>query len=92
MQRFFDTNPKIIARFPRYQELADKRKGADPDADRCGAAHRSPVQDFRDLQVLFNLAWFDPDFLAQEPLKALVDKGRDFTEADKPPLFDKALE
>ena len=28
LQRFFDTNPKIIARFPRYQELADKRQSA----------------------------------------------------------------
>ena len=48
--------------------------------------------DYRDLQVLFNLAWFDPDFLAQAPLKALVDKGRNFAEADKKVVFDKALE
>jgi alpha-amylase/alpha-mannosidase (GH57 family) len=48
-------------------------------------------QDFRDLQTLFNLAWFDPDFLAQPPLKPLVDKGRDFAEADKQIVFDKAL-
>jgi alpha-amylase/alpha-mannosidase (GH57 family) len=91
LQRFFDTNPKIIARFPRYQELADKRKSADPEA--IDAALQSfTTQDYLDLQVLFNLAWFDPDFLAQEPLKELVDKGRDFTEADKPVLFAKALD
>jgi alpha-amylase/alpha-mannosidase (GH57 family) len=91
LQRFFDTNPKIIARFPRYQELADKRQSADPAAIDAALASFT-TQDFLDLQVLFNLAWFDPDFLTQEPLKALVGKGRDFTEADKPPLFDKALE
>lgn len=91
LQRFFDANPKIIARFPRYQELADKRKGADPDL--IDAALKSfTTQDFRDLQVLFNLAWFDPDFLARAPLKALVDKGHDFAEADKQPLFAQALE
>ena len=37
----------------------------------------------RDLQVLFNLAWTDPSFLAEEPLASLVAKGRDFTEEDK---------
>jgi alpha-amylase/alpha-mannosidase (GH57 family) len=91
LQRFFDTNPKIIARFPRYQELADKRQSADPEAIEAALAAFT-TQDFLDLQVLFNLAWFDPDFLAQEPLKALVDKGRDFTEADKPPLFATVLD
>ncbi len=90
LTRFFDTNPKIIARFPRYKELADRRGGG--DADKIDAAMASfSEQDFRDLQVLFNLAWFDPDFLAQEPLKALVSKGRDFSEADKKVVFDKAL-
>jgi alpha-amylase/alpha-mannosidase (GH57 family) len=48
------------------------------------------AQDFRDLQVWFNLAWFDPDFLAQEPLASLVRRGRDFTEQDKTVLFTMA--
>src|SRR5680860_164609 len=56
LQRFFDVNPKIIVRFPRYQELAKMRSD--------GAAFTA--DDFRDLQVLFNLAWIDPDFLAEE--------------------------
>lgn len=71
--RFFDINPKIIARFPRYQELADGRD--------AGATWTE--QDWRDLQVLFNLGWTDPDYLAQAPLADLVTRGRDFSEADK---------
>jgi alpha-amylase/alpha-mannosidase (GH57 family) len=71
--RFFDTNPKVIARFPRYQEIADDRENSEAWA----------AGTWRDLQVLFNLAWTDPDWLAQEPLKALVDRGRDFSEDDK---------
>jgi len=71
--RFFDINPKIIARFARYQQIAD---------DRANSASWD-AKTWRDLQVLFNLGWTDPDWLAQEPLKALVDKGRDFSEADK---------
>ena len=73
LSRFFDINPKIIARFPRYQEIADDRaNSADWDA-----------QAWLDLQVLFNLGWTDPDWLAQEPLAELVAQGRDFSEADK---------
>jgi alpha-amylase/alpha-mannosidase (GH57 family) len=74
LDRFFDINPKIIARFPRFAELAAQREGA---------LQVWSAQDFRDLQVLFNLAWTDPDWLAQEPLADLVSRGGDYTEADK---------
>ncbi|HFD40202.1 MAG TPA: glycoside hydrolase, partial [Anaerolineae bacterium] len=76
--RFFDINPKIIARFPRYQEIADDRANS-PNWDAAA---------WRDLQVLFNLAWTDPDWLAQEPLAALVAQGRDYSEADKQTVLD----
>ena len=71
--RFFDTNSKIIARFPRYQQIAD---------DRDNSA-KWDTQTWLDLQVLFNLAWTDPDWLAQEPLAGLVAKGQNFAEEDK---------
>ncbi|MEJ2209724.1 MAG: glucodextranase DOMON-like domain-containing protein [Anaerolineae bacterium] len=71
--RFFDINPKIIARFPRFQEIADDRDNSDG----------WDTQTWLDLQVLFNLGWTDPDWLAQEPLAGLVEKGRDFAEEDK---------
>ncbi len=79
--RFFDINPKIVARFPRYQEIA---------ADRANWRNWD-TQTWRDLQVLFNLAWTDPDWLAQEPLKSLVDRGRDFTEEDKQVVLQEHL-
>lgn len=71
--RFFDINPKIIARFPRYQEIANDRDNWQTWDE----------QTWRDLQVLFNLGWTDPDWLAQEPLASLVEKGRNFTEEEK---------
>jgi alpha-amylase/alpha-mannosidase (GH57 family) len=88
LTRFFDANwQNVIPRFPRYQELLTKRgTAADPDSIDAALAKFSD-QDIRDLQVLWNLAWIDPDFLAQEPLKALVDKGRNYDEADKQVLF-----
>ena len=73
ISRFFDTNPKVIARFPRYVELRNSSQNSSSWTN----------QDYRDLQLLFNLAWTDPKYLAQEPLKNLVSKGRDFSEDDK---------
>ncbi len=73
--RFFDVNPKVIARFPRFEELASTRE------------EQWAEQDYRDLQVLFNLAWTDPDWLAAEPLQALVAKERGYSEADKAVLL-----
>jgi hypothetical protein len=65
-------NPRIIARFPRYQELADLRtEGAD-----------FSTQEHLDLQVFLNLAWTDLDLLAEPLSSDLVDRGRDFVESD----------
>jgi len=90
LRYFFDANwNNQIGIFPRYQALLDKR-GTDASAETlAAAAERFTEQDFRDLQVWFNLAWFDPDFLAQEPLRGLVEKGQGFTEADKQVVFDE---
>jgi alpha-amylase/alpha-mannosidase (GH57 family) len=89
LERFFDANwTNMIARFPRYQALLEKRGGTDAD-DINRALETFDVQDIRDLQIWFNLAWFDPDFLAEEPLKWLVEKGGNFSEEDKQIVFDQ---
>ena len=85
LDRFFDTNRRVIARFPRYQELLELRDGS---ADPLG---EFTTDDFRDLQVLFNLAWTDPAWLAEAPLAALVEQGEGFAEADKQVVLDEHL-
>ena len=85
LDRFFDTNRRIIDRFPRYAELLDKRDSSDDPLNEF------TIEDYRDLQVLFNLAWVDPDWLAEEPLDGLVAKGRDFVETDKETIFTEHL-
>ena len=50
VSRFFDTNPKVIARFPRYVELRNSNQNWSSWS----------AQDFLDLQIMFNLAWTDP--------------------------------
>ncbi len=89
MERFFDANlDHVIKRFPRYAELYQKRAGAG-SAEAAVAVFTT--QDFLDLQVWFNLAWFDPDALAAAPLASLVSKGRGFQEQDKAVVFSEAL-
>lgn len=91
LTRFFDANwNKIIAVHPRYQELLDMRGGTSAEAIEA-AIPQFTEQDYRDLQLWFNLAWFDPDFLAEEPLKGLVDKGKNFSEEDKAILFQQTV-
>jgi alpha-amylase/alpha-mannosidase (GH57 family) len=92
LRRFFDTNPKIIGRFPRYMALRDMRGSDMSDEGLDATAAKWTAQDFRDLQVLFNLAWMDPDFLAADPLKPLVEKRQGFTEADKQVVLKKQVE
>jgi len=78
ISHFFDINPKIIARFPRYQEIVDDRdNNADWDS-----------QTWLDLQVFFNLGWTDPAWLEEAPLSGLVARGRDFVEDDKETVLD----
>jgi alpha-amylase/alpha-mannosidase (GH57 family) len=67
---------------PRYLQLAQKR-----DAMACrgwaACSEAFSVDELRDLQIWFTLAWFDPTFLETEPLLTLVVRGRDFREEDK---------
>src|SRR6185312_14945900 len=59
----FQANPtRLIGRYPRYRELYEMLRGAGGDSMR--AARILTDQDFTDLQVLSQLAWFDEFFLA----------------------------
>jgi len=70
---------------PRYLELARKREAqASQGWEACARAFT--VEELRDLQVWFNLAWFDPRALEAEPLAHLVRSGRDFREEEKQEL------
>ena len=72
-----------IAVHPRYYQLYLKKK----------SGKQFTEQDFRDLQVWFNLSWFDPYFRKNMPqLKELVNKGRFFSEAEKYVCLDEQTE
>jgi alpha-amylase/alpha-mannosidase (GH57 family) len=82
---FFQANQtNQIGRYPRYLELLQKR-AAYKSAESAVAAFDQ--QDFTDLQVLSQLAWFDEYFLDEPDVAALIRKGRNFDPADQEALF-----
>ena len=89
LERAFQVNENFLRRWPRFGELAEQvRSGG---AEGCVAQWGS--RDWRDLQVLSQLAWMDEEYLAKDPsVKGLSDRGRDFTEEDKAVLLDKQQE
>ncbi len=82
---FFDANEKNLIRpYERYRELHRKARGS------LGQAVRPSLftsEEMRDLQVWANLAWVDPMFREEEPIRSLLAKGRHFTENEKHALL-----
>jgi alpha-amylase/alpha-mannosidase (GH57 family) len=90
MQRAFQLNyDNLLARWPRYIELHGwvAAHGSDQATRTFGE------RDWRDLQLLSQLAWMDEEYLAKDPVvSALARKGVDFTEKDKQDLLEKQIE
>lgn len=83
---FFSAHPpQMIEPHDRYRELYHKVRGCPEDAV-LPALFSS--EEMRDLQVWSNLAWVDPMFFGDEPLRSLLKKERHFTEQDKHTLLD----
>jgi alpha-amylase/alpha-mannosidase (GH57 family) len=93
LKRFFDANwNTVIPKYSRYIGLLNKRGRDQSDLAIEDALKRFTDQDFLDLQVWFNLAWLDPDFQAETEIKALIDKGRNFTEQEKHIILERHLQ
>jgi alpha-amylase/alpha-mannosidase (GH57 family) len=87
---FFMANwPNMVEPHVRYRELLGKR-GRNPGKDELPSiAKRFSVQDYRDLQVWFNLCWTDPMHIrADDSLKRLFEKGGGYSEEDKLVLWE----
>jgi alpha-amylase/alpha-mannosidase (GH57 family) len=91
---FHAQRQRMIEVYPRYNELLERRGRAAPaPAERHLVAARFSVDDLRDLQIWQKLAWMDPFYLTGDArIRALVAKGRDFTEDDKAALRVVELE
>ena len=85
IRHFFSANWATMVRpYPRYHELLVKRGLDVQGQDLLQLARRFSAQDFLDLQVWHNLAWFGYGAVHRYPrLAALRNKDRGFTEKDK---------
>jgi len=92
LRYFFQANPnRLIYRYRRYGELFDawQQSGANPQR----ARRIFGAQDFRDLQVLSQLAWFDEEFQANDlEVKALLTKQSNFSLDDQAVMARKQRE
>lgn len=92
LENFFLANwQTMIYPFPRYRELLEKRGKSYGDLSKT--IKKFTTQEFRDLQVLFNLVWIDPLHRENDKfLKELERKGREYTEEEKNLLINKQIE
>ncbi len=83
-EHFFAAHLKnIISIYPRYYELYLKNQ----------AKKDFTAQDYLDLMVWFNLAWFDPYCKNNIPqLRKLIAKARNFNEEDKQIVLTQQIE
>ncbi len=91
LSNFFMANwDTMIDPYPRYRELLEKRgRHAQPE-EYSRTQNYFKEQDWRDLQVWFNLTWFDPYWTTHDAaIRALREKGKNFTEEDKVALLAK---
>ena len=90
---FHAHGPRMIAPYPRYAELLARREAAGGGLSARGQAAQFSVDDLRDLQVWHKLAWIDPFYFDRDArVRALVAKGRGFSEEDKLALRSVELE
>jgi alpha-amylase/alpha-mannosidase (GH57 family) len=82
LQYLFQANPvNMIGRYPRYKELWERFRGTGDSPERADKYFQP--QDFTDLQVLSQLAWFDEFFLDDPDVAALTRKGHGFSSDDQ---------
>jgi alpha-amylase/alpha-mannosidase (GH57 family) len=91
LEHFFKANwDNMVRPHPRYWSLLQKRGLNTPRINLARVAPHFSEQDYRDLQVWFNLTWFGYAALRRWPeLAELRRNGGPFTEADKQLVLDR---
>jgi alpha-amylase/alpha-mannosidase (GH57 family) len=78
---FMAHRERMIYRYPRFGELFSAHEA---QKNTNGGQTSFGPQEFRDLQVLSQVAWFDEEFLDHDAdVRYLVDKGRNFSLQDQ---------
>jgi alpha-amylase/alpha-mannosidase (GH57 family) len=90
LARAFQVNhERLMSRWPRFVELYEWSRPAGGAQAQVTFTQR----DWRDLQLLSQLAWMDEIYLEKDKVVSdLASKGKDYTERDKAALRAKQLE
>ena len=80
LNNFFDANYKtMIYPYPEYNRLFQKRQIKE-EVD----VNEFSLQEYSDLMALFNLVWFDPEYINEYPIiKKLLKKGKNYSYKDR---------
>jgi len=101
LSRFFDISWDVqVKRYPRYWSLLEKRNQllAQYNGNYTAIVGYFTSQDYLDLQVFFNLAWFNKYILVNDPAlrslyeKALSDPYVRFSKENKTLVINKQIE
>ena len=83
----------MVNPYPRYRDLLKKRGIKVPEHRLDHLLQEFTTQDFRDLQVWFNLTWTGHRARKEKDVfRSLLKKGRDFSEAEKTSLLQAQQE
>ena len=90
LDRAFQVNhERLLSRWPRFMELYEWSRAAGG----AQALVTFTTRDWRDLQVLSQLAWMDEEWFTRDPVVSrLANRGKDFTKKDKEELKAKQME
>lgn len=91
---FFLANwDNMIKPYSRYWEILTKRGFHRSKEELKDLVGQFTDDEMRDLQVLFNLCWFDPTFIKEDSFLAdMAKKGKGFSEEEKLKLLAKQKE
>jgi alpha-amylase/alpha-mannosidase (GH57 family) len=87
---FLANSKYLIGRYPRYQELYERYRGSGSNSAQSARFFNN--QDFADLQVISQLAWFDEFFLQDTDVASLISKGRNYDSSDQQLMLQKQKE
>ncbi|HEY9295887.1 MAG TPA: glycoside hydrolase [Phormidium sp.] len=89
IEHFFDANHHtLIDPNPRYSELYEQCQ----EEGRAWCKENWQAQDYSDLLAWHNLAWFDPLFWDDPEIAHWLEKGRNFSLADRRKIYAKQQE
>jgi len=92
ISNFFYANHRVISESPRYSQLYKKRQLLKSSKGVISSSGFT-IQEIRDIEVLFNLAWFGEYTKRKDrEIKSLITKDRNFTEDDKKTIYNKQME